>query len=130
MPSITYSIVLKKQLDSSEIMANFCRHRTQIGIKDSLNDSSFKTNSIDYKSVFTESMDQIKDKIVQDYRQKLESNTSNLRRQLEGQYRAEIQELQAKSDQKEVLLQEQKAKMSEKEDKLTLLDNVLFSKNL
>ena len=75
-------------------------------------------------------MDQIKDKIVQDYRQKLESNTSNLRRQLEGQYRAEIQELQAKSDQKEVLLQEQKAKMSEREDKLTLLDNVLFSKNL
>ena len=68
-------------------MANFSQHRTQVAIKQAVNNPTpEKIYSIDYISLITKSKDQIVEKLSKKYEQKLENETKNLRQQLEGQY--------------------------------------------
>ena len=102
---------MKNELDLSELMHNFLKHRFQIALDQSIDNPSKYSlgNEINYNEQFIKSKEEIKDICEKEYNLML----NNERQRLENAYKLEIKNLRRQNEEKSAIIEDLTNQISE-----------------
>ena len=121
LKNIYYHIDLKKELDLSEFMHNFLKHRFQIALDQSIGNSSENLigNEVCYNKILIESKKEIVDKCEQEYNAKLEKEKEIIDRQ----YSSELDKLTNQVKELEKIIEKKNKEIKTKSSKIKTREN-------